>query len=120
MIASEFERRRSSRRAVELDTQYESSAIVMRGCVTSLSRTGLFLQSDILDSLGTMVALSLSLPSESKPLAIAGKVVRVDLRPLESGMGIRFTDLSRNSRQRLARYIEDGHSERLSSVASAS
>jgi Tfp pilus assembly protein PilZ len=104
---------------VHLDTQYSSNAIAMRGAaVTNLSRSGLFLKADILDNLGSMVALSLSLPREKKPISIAGRVVRVDTRARQSGMGILFTDLSLKSRQRLARYMEDDHSERLSSVAS--
>jgi Tfp pilus assembly protein PilZ len=92
----------------------------MRGAaVTNLSRSGLFLKAEILDNPGSMVALSLTLPNQKKPISIAGKVVRVDTRPLQSGMGILFTDLSRKSRQCLTRYMEDDRSERLSSVASA-
>ena len=113
------DRRRATRRVVHLDTQYSSTAIAMRGAaVTSLSRSGLFLKAEFLDNPGSIVALSLTLPNEKKPISIAGKVVRVDTRPQKSGMGILFTDLSRKSRQRLSRYMEDDHSERLSSVAS--
>lgn len=113
------ERRRSNRQAVVLDAQYDSRTMVLRGRVTNLSKTGLFVESEFLDDPGTNVALSLILATDKRPLAIAGRVARADAEPTKSGMGIQFTDLSDKSRERLARYIEDAHSERPSSVASA-
>lgn len=113
------ERRLSTRHDVTLDAHYDSSSMDMSGPVTNLSRTGLFLRAQFLDDPGSIVAISLQLPSEAKPIAIAGRVVRVDMREGASGMGIRFTDLSWRSRQRLARFIEStrqacGHSVHLS------
>jgi Tfp pilus assembly protein PilZ len=118
MHPTDPERRHASRHAVTLDAQYDSVAIAMQGRVTSLSNSGLFVQSDFLDDPGTMVALSLQFSPSAQPLTIAGRVAHVVARGPNSGMGIQFTDLSRKSRQRLARYIEVDRSERASSVAS--
>lgn len=119
MKDSTLERRRSDRQAVVLDAQYDSRTMVLRGRVTNLSKSGLFVESEFLDDPGTVVALSLTLSANMSPLAIAGRVARAESEPTKSGMGIQFTDLSVKSRQRLARYIEDAHSERPRSVASA-
>ena len=91
----------------------------MQGRVTNLSESGLFVRSDFLDGLGTEVSLAIHLPASPAPLQVAGMVARVDSRPRESGMGIRFTDLSEACQAHLARYIKDDRSEHPSSVASA-
>lgn len=109
------DRRQASRLEVALEVYYDSSSIHMAGAaVSSLSQTGLFLRSQYLDDPGVLVALALSLPTERRPLTIAGKVVRVDTRPTSAGMGIRFTDLSIRSRERLARFVQDRDSKHLS------
>ncbi len=110
------ERRLASRHEVVLHAHYDSSSMDMSTPVTNLSRTGLFLAAQFLDDPGSMVAISLHLPSEPKPIAIAGRVVRVDMRPGSSGMGIRFTDLSWRSRQSLARFMESSRPDLLASV----
>lgn len=106
MYSLSSERRLSSRHEVALNAHYDSSAIDMSSPVTNLSRTGLFLRAVYLDDPGSLVSILLKLPSESRPISIAGRVVRVDLRPGTSGMGIRFTDLSWRGRQRLVGFIE--------------
>ncbi len=118
MNTSDQDRRRSGRHQVELDAHYNSSAMDLQARVTSLSTSGLFVESDFLDSPNTLVALSLTLRGDPRPLSIAGRVAWVDASPRQSGMGIQFTDLSRKCRQRLARYMADAHSERTGSVAS--
>jgi hypothetical protein len=113
------DRRHSGRQTVALDAHYDSVDMAMRGIVTSLSDSGLFVQSDFLDDPGTLVAITLTQLADYQPLTVTGRVARVDSRPSSPGMGISFTDLSEASRQRLARFIEDGHSERPGYVASA-
>ena len=108
------DRRRSTRRRVQLAAHYDSKALELSGSVVCISRTGLFLSSDYLDDLGSLVALGLQLPTEIDPVRLAGRVVRVQTSVVGSGMGIQFTDLSWRCRLSITRFVEDTNSQRLS------
>ncbi len=107
------ERRRSSRKRVQLSADYGSKSMELTGNVVCLSRSGLFLRSDYLDELGSMVALVLTLPTEAEPVRLAGRVVRVETDTPTSGMGIQFTDLSWRCRRSIVRYVEEANSRHL-------
>jgi hypothetical protein len=105
------EKRAAHRIPVRLRAQYRSSGAIIDGVVDSLSRTGLFLRADLLDTPGTEAMLVLDLPGNTEPLQLPGEVVRVDQRPGRSGMGIRFGALGDGARRPLANFmIESSYS----------
>jgi len=86
----------------------------LSAAVVCISRTGLFLNSDYLDDIGSMVALGLRLPGEPDLVHLAGRVVRIDSRPSGAGMGVHFTDLSWRSKRLLTRFGEEAKTVHLS------
>jgi hypothetical protein len=105
------EKRAAQRIPVQLRAQYRSNGAIIDGVVDSLSRTGLFLRADLLDTPGTEATLVLDLPGTEAPLQLPGEVVRVDHRPGKSGMGIRFGALADGARRPLANFmIESSYS----------
>ena len=105
------ETRAAQRIPVRLRAQYRSNGAIIDGVVDSLSRTGLFLRADLLDTEGTEAELVLDLPGADEPLHLPGEVVRVDHRPGKSGMGIRFGSLGDGARRPLANFmIESSYS----------
>jgi uncharacterized protein (TIGR02266 family) len=99
------DRRASHRFPVELEAHYLSASMSMAGVISNLSRTGVFMRSEFLDDEGSRITLHIVLGKSPDRLAVDGEVVRVDARPTRSGMGIRFTDLSAASRQKLANFV---------------
>jgi uncharacterized protein (TIGR02266 family) len=99
------EQRTAQRIPVRLRAQYRSSGAIIDGYVDSLSRTGLFLLADLLDTPGTEAVVDLALPGGVEPLRLTGEVVRVDTRPGRSGMGIRFDALADPARRPLANFM---------------
>lgn len=105
------EKRAAHRIPVKLRAQYRSNGAIIDGFVDSLSRTGLFLRADLLDTPGTEAVVELDLPGNESPLKLPGEVVRVDARPGSSGMGIRFAVLADGARRPLANFmIESSYS----------
>ena len=77
---------------------------------TDVSLGGLFLEVDIPLKVGTRIFLSFTLSPASAPIRTTGQVVRVE-REQEGGlgvvgMGVRFTDLTEESRRLIGKYIE--------------
>ena len=105
------EKRAAQRIPVRLRAQYRSNGAIIDGVVDSLSRTGLFLRADLLETPGTETVVELDLPGQEVPLKLPGEVVRVDARPGSSGMGIRFAGLPDGARRPLANFmIESSYS----------
>ncbi len=99
------EKRSSQRIPVKIRAQYRSDLVQLDGWVGNLSRCGLFLQTDLLDSEGSVAELRLILPGIAEPVNVNCEVVRVNLEPGESGMGVRFHDLSRAEQRLLANFM---------------
>jgi hypothetical protein len=72
------ERRAAHRLQVNLPARYASSALSVVGWVANLSRNGMFLRSGYLDEAGAEVSISFALPDEAQPVALRGRVVRVN------------------------------------------
>jgi uncharacterized protein (TIGR02266 family) len=104
------ERRLAHRLEVHLSVRYSSDSVTLSGIASSLSRNGMFLRTDYLDSRGQSAAVTVTLPGHPAPLELSGEVVRVDEEPSRAGMAIRFGDLAPSSRKRLAEFvIEHGY-----------
>jgi uncharacterized protein (TIGR02266 family) len=102
---SESDRRVAQRLEVHLTARYSSGAISLSGWVANLSRHGLFLRSEFLDTTGARAELDVSIPGEAGPVKVAGEVVRVVEAPGRSGMGIRFRDIDPLARRKLANFM---------------
>jgi S1-C subfamily serine protease len=100
------EKRAAHRIAVHLRACYRSSQTVIEGVVSDLSRLGMFLRTDFLDTPGQEVAIDLELPGEEL-LQLRGAVVRVETAPDHSGMGIRFDQIPDRARRPLANFMID-------------
>ncbi len=96
------ERRNAKRIDVHLTARYHSEAVTLSGRIANLSRHGLFLRSEFLDTLGAQANLAVRLPGEAIPIALAGEVVRVVEKPGCSGMGIRFRAIEPQALRKLA------------------
>lgn len=99
------ERRHAHRIPVNFPARYHSKAIYVDGWVANLSRDGLFLRSEFVDTTGSSVAVDLTLPGADGPVAVIGEVVRAERTPTSAGMGIRFTEVPRNVRRSLANFM---------------
>ncbi len=75
------------------------------GWVANLSRNGMFLRSEFLDEAGAEVNVSFALPDEAQPVALRGKVVRVNDGALCPGMAIRFTQVPDGVKRKLAMFM---------------
>ena len=100
----ETEKRASQRIRVKVRAYYRSGLVSFDGWVANLSRCGLFLHTDLLDCAGTTAKLELLLPGMRR-IDLGGEVIRVNLQPGVSGMGIRFYDLSRAKQRVLANFM---------------
>jgi PilZ domain len=98
---------------VHLPARYVSEETVLSGSVANLSRTALFLQSEFLDDPGHDVEVTFSLPGEAEPVAVRGRVIRVNDGPLCPGMAIRFTAVPNAARHRLRRFLATRSARRL-------
>ena len=99
------ERRDAERIDVHLTARYNSEAVTFSGHVANLSRHGLFLRSDFLDTTGATASLDVSIPGESVPISLLGEVVRVVEEPGQSGMGIRFRKVESGALRKLANFM---------------
>jgi uncharacterized protein (TIGR02266 family) len=97
------EQRRSQRVVVDMRARYSSSTLDLEGQVSNLSRNGMFLKSEYLDDEGSQVDVELEVAGH--PLRLRGEVAWVDLRPLRSGMGIRFAELDPEAMRTLANLV---------------
>ena len=99
------EKRAAQRIAVRLRAMYRSSGAVIDGWVDDLSRVGLFLRSEYLDTPGSEAVIDLALPGNAAPLRLSGEVVRVETQSGRSGMGIRFGSMAEDTRRPLANFM---------------
>ncbi len=99
------ERREAERVDVHLTARYNSEAVTLSGHVANLSRHGLFLRSDFLDTAGARANLDVNLPGEPGAISLSGEVVRVVDRAGVSGMGIRFRKIDSQDLRKLANYM---------------
>jgi hypothetical protein len=98
------EKRSAHRIAVRLRASFRSSQAVIEGYVSDLSRLGLFLRTDYLDTEGSDGTVDLELPGH-EPLRLPCKVVRVETETDKAGMAIAFGALPEQVRRPLANFM---------------
>lgn len=75
----------------------------------NLSAGGVFVQTDAPQAVGSTVSMQLALPVDNEPMDIQGRVmwVREASNPSGPGMGIEFTRISEEHRQKIVDFIGD-------------
>jgi uncharacterized protein (TIGR02266 family) len=103
--------RRARRLHHDLVVTYRSVGRFLSDWVTDISRGGLFINSRSPLPVGTVVKLIIQLPGAAFPFDLVGRVQRtvpwgneLDLAP---GMGIEFTDVDRDKRDRIDAFVEE-------------
>jgi hypothetical protein len=103
------ERRKHARRTVELALRYTSNELEIEASTRDLSQAGVFVNTQVLDPLGTRCHLEIHPPGDgAPPLRIAGIVRHVVERPtdeLDVGLGIEFVEVEPDARRWLAMAI---------------
>jgi FHA domain-containing protein/PilZ domain-containing protein len=103
------ERRKHARRTIELVLRYTSNELEIEASTRDLSQAGVFVNTQVLDPLGTRCQLEIHPPDDgAPPLRIAGIVRHVVERPTEEldvGLGIEFVEVEPDARRWLAMTI---------------
>jgi len=102
------ERRKHTRRSMELALVYTSNMLEIEASTRDLSQAGVFVNTQVLDPLGTRCHLEIVHPDGAAPLRIAGIVRHVVERPTEEldvGLGIEFVEVEPDARRWLAMAI---------------
>jgi type IV pilus assembly protein PilZ len=103
--------RSSPRLHHELAVAYRSVGGFVSDWATNISRGGMFINSRSPFPVGTQVRLLVQLPGAAFPFDILGRVTRVvrweDDVKLAPGMGIEFTDLEPEKRDRIEAFVEN-------------
>ena len=105
-LPGDAERRAAPRVLVDLEVDYASEDNYLFAYITDISVTGIFIRTTNPETPGTPLNLRFS-PDDSGPIEIEGEVIWVNpYRPgardnLHPGMGIRFTSLDAEIRERL-------------------
>ena len=109
-LPSEADRRRSPRVLVDLEVDYASEENYLFAYITDINVTGIFVRTTSPELPGTHLNLRFS-ADDAGPIELEGEVIWVNpFRPgtpdnLHPGMGIRFTGLDHELRERLLRLI---------------
>lgn len=99
------DRRREPRVLVQIPATYRSINRIADVCVTNISRTGLFLCTDVVDSRGQEALVGLTLPRQRDLQSLEGQVVWSRQSPTPAGMGLHYADQHPSVRLALANFI---------------
>ena len=102
--------RRSRRLHHDLPVAYRSVGGFLSDWATNISQGGMFINSRTPLPVGTEVKLMFELPGATFPFDLVGRVTRVvrweDEVRQAPGMGIEFTDIDREKRDRIEAFVE--------------
>ncbi len=108
---SDSDRRAAPRVFVDLEVDYASEENYLFAYITDISETGIFVRTTTPEAPGTLLNLRFKADDGLGPIEAEGKVIWVNpYRPgapdnLHPGMGIRFTELDNELRDRLLELI---------------
>ena len=82
---------------------------------TDISIGGIFLETNVLFSIGDTLHIKFKLPDDVKPVLAAGRVVRINKKdsPVISGIGIEFEHLSFEDKTSIEGYVIDEIADQL-------
>lgn len=102
------ERRSEPRHKTHLEVDYAADSTFMYAYITDISSTGIFVGTEELQPVGTILQLRFSPGSETAPIEVEGEVMWNTERATEDatpGMGIRFTDMGEKTRLRVLEIV---------------
>ncbi|MBW2276518.1 MAG: TIGR02266 family protein [Deltaproteobacteria bacterium] len=105
--ATQFERRREPRHAINIDVNYRHDETYLYSHTGNISEMGIYLLTDKPLAVDTKIELRFAVPGEPEPLRVQGEV-RWVVHPgggTEPGMGVKFLDPSEEFRQRIRELI---------------
>ncbi len=107
MLHTIEERRDQPRLPASLMVQYASDSLALKGIAVNLSQTGLFMESDLLDMVGTRVWLQLSDGTWNWMHAVAEVVRTVETSAFGiPGMGLKFLELEVGATSWITQYCD--------------
>lgn len=100
--------RQEERYLVSLDITYNEVGKFIKDYTVSVSKGGMFVKTDIRYDVGDVVDLYLRIPNLNEPITIRGEVVYTNFTAglEESGVGIKFLEIDRDSREKVIAYIK--------------
>jgi len=108
-LSAPAEARAYRRLCLELEVSLESDSNFYMGLTENLSDGGIFVATHAIQPIGTVVAITLRLPTRVKPLALGGRVrwVREFVDGLEGppGMGIEFVTISEENSRAIREFL---------------
>ncbi len=115
MASVQREERRSRRLHHDLPVAYRTRGGFLSDWATNISQGGIFINTRAPLPVGTTVRLMVQLPGARFPCDLVGRVARVvswhdDVRD-PPGMGIEFTDIDRERRDRIGELVEALHTK---------
>lgn len=110
MAPAQQDGRRSRRLHHDIPVAYRSAGRFRSDWATNISPGGMFINSRAPLPVGTVVNLMIQLPGTCAPSDLTGRVTRVvrwedDVRD-SPGMGIEFTDVNREERERIEAFVD--------------
>jgi uncharacterized protein (TIGR02266 family) len=103
------ERRQACPRiATNLKIAFQDSGAPVSSYILNLSSDGIFIKTDTPAPVDSTLSLRFHLPGDLEPLDIEGRVVWIKqtANSFPSGMGIRFTEMSKSHKQKIQSFIE--------------
>jgi len=107
---SDDKRQTGVRAKVELDIDLSTYGRYYLSKLENVSIGGAFVRSRKLQPVGTSIKMRFRLPGEDKAIEADGKVVWAykqagSAEPNSTGMGIQFTEIEANDRERIAQFV---------------
>jgi uncharacterized protein (TIGR02266 family) len=99
--------RRHNRIAIQMEVQWGHGDETLKGFARNISESGMFIETDAHLPKDNQLTLSVTLPGQSEPMKIPGKVARcIELeREFRYGLGIQFEGLEAGSRDRIIDFL---------------
>lgn len=108
-LSRPVERRDGERHGVEIDISVTSESNFYTGVTENVSQGGLFVVSEKLPDIGTIMAVRFSLPGDPRAIECTGEVRWHRTGPDdegERGYGIRFIDLEEEASERITAFLQ--------------
>lgn len=99
--------RRHDRIAIDMDVRYDHDDKALKGYARNISESGIFIETDAHPPIGSELSLLVTLPGQTAPLRIPGRVARcIELeREYRYGLGIQFHGLDDGARDSILDFL---------------
>ncbi len=105
------DRRRYQRVSIDVLVNYTNYKIFFCNPAMNISKGGVFIKAKRPEPKGSEIKMVFRLPDSSREIHTIGKVVFVNQDPEQSGMGIKFTDITPEELTLIRNYVKRFHEE---------